>query len=272
MRTLTFILLLFFNSFVVTSKTAIETIAELYGQRSNSEKLDECIQLCEKELAASKSKEVSVYLAKAFYFKGEKEIDKTAKLELFDKGVKAGEIGLSTIESYAKIMVEKSANEEEALKQLQPEDIDVLYWTAANLARYAKYASFSKKLAVKNRVRLLWDKILIMNPDYNYGGAYRFFGGYFALVPSITGEQDPVKSKDMFDKAVNSASQYLETKVLYAEAYCTHAKVKDTLLFEKLLNEVIAEDVSDYSEILPENENAKLKAKALLEKEKELFE
>jgi hypothetical protein len=111
-----------------------------------------------------------------------------------------------------------------------------------------------------------------LDPDYNYGGVYRFFGGYYALVPSITGEQDPVKSKEMFDKGVASAPYYLETKVLYAEAYCTHSKVKNVELFRQLLNEVINADISAYPDILPENENAKAKAKDLLAREKELFE
>jgi hypothetical protein len=150
--------------------------------------------------------------------------------------------------------------------------MDALYWTAANLARYGKYASFTKKLAVKSRIRYFWDRIMELDPDYNYGGVYRFFGGYYALVPSITGEQDPVKSKEMFDKGVASAPYYLETKVLYAEAYCTHSKVKNIELFRQLLNEVINADISAYPDILPENENAKAKAKDLLAREKELFE
>jgi hypothetical protein len=76
----------------------------------------------------------------------------------------------------------------------------------------------------------------------------------------------------MFDKGVASAPHYLETKVLYAEAYCTHGKVKNTELFRQLLNEVLAADVSAYPEIQPENDNAKAKAKDLLAREKELFE
>jgi hypothetical protein len=43
-------------------------------------------------------------------------------------------------------------------------------------------------------------------------------------------------------------------------------------LFRQLLNEVINADISAYPDILPENENAKAKAKDLLAREKELFE
>ncbi len=249
----------------------VEKIAELYKQRANKEKLDECISLCEKILATGANREVAVYLAKAYYFKAEGITDNSTRVDIFDKGVKAGELALNTIERYSKPMAEKQ-KEEQVLKNLTKDDMDALYWTAANLARYGKYASFTKKLAVKSRIRYFWDRIMEIDPDYNYGGVYRFFGGYYALVPSITGEQDPAKSKEMFEKGVASAPYYLETKVLYAEAYCTHSKVKNIELFRQLLNEVLTADVSAYPEILPENENAKLKAKDLLAREKELFE
>lgn len=249
----------------------VSKVAELYKQRASKEKLDECISLCEKILATGANREVAVYLAKAYYFKAEAVTDNSTRVDLFDKGVKAGEVALNTIERYSKPLSEKQ-KEEAVLKNLTKDDMDALYWTAANLARYGKYASFTKKLAVKSRVRYFWDRIMEIDPDYNYGGVYRFFGGYYALVPSITGEQDPVKSKEMFDKGVASAPHYLETKVLYAEAYCTHGKVKNTELFRELLNEVLAADVSAYTEIQPENDNAKAKAKDLLSREKELFE
>lgn len=258
-------------SFQLILANDIEKVAELYKQRAQKEKLDECIALCEKILANGANREIAVYLAKAYYFKAEGIFDNSIRVDLFDKGVKAGEVALSTIERYSKPISEKQ-KEEVVLKNLTKDDMDALYWTAANLARYGKYASFTKKLAVKSRIRYFWDRIMELDPDYNYGGVYRFFGGYYALVPSITGEQDPVKSKEMFDKGVASAPYYLETKVLYAEAYCTHSKVKNIELFRQLLNEVINADISAYPDILPENENAKAKAKDLLAREKELFE
>lgn len=246
-------------------------LTELFRQRADAQKLDECIRLGEEIVNQGPQRTAAVILARAYYFKAEGEPDKDKKLELFDKGVKAGEAALMTIPAYREGMAAKE-KEENIVKKLGKEDMDALYWTAANLARYAKFASFSKKLAVKSRVRTLWDRVLEVDPDYNYGGVYRFFGGYYALVPSITGEQDPVKSREMFEKGVQSAPHYLETKVLFAEAYCTHGKVKDRELFRKLLNEVLEADVSAYPEIAPENNIAKNKARALLAQESELFD
>lgn len=246
-------------------------MAELFKERLNPEKLDECIQVGEAILSRGPHRQASVLLARAYYFKGEGTTDKDKRLEYYDKGVKAGEAALNTIPAYREGMAAKE-KEENIIKKLGKEDMDALYWTAANLARFAKFASFSKKLAVKSRVRYLWDRVMEVDPDYNYGGVYRFFGGYYALVPSITGEQDPAKSREMFEKGIQSAPQYLETKVLYAEAYCTHGKVKDRELFRKLLKEVLEAEVSAYDEIGPENEIAKAKAKDLLAREAELFD
>jgi hypothetical protein len=268
-KALLFLFVLFsFQSLIAND---VAKVAELYKQRAQKEKLDECIALCEKILTTGANRDVAVYLAKAYYFKAEAVTDNSTRVELFDKGVKAGEVALNTIERYSKPLSEKQ-KEEVVLKSLTKDDMDALYWTAANLARYGKYASFTKKLAVKSRVRYFWDRIMEIDPDYNYGGVYRFFGGYYALVPSITGEQDPVKSKEMFEKGVASAPYYLETKVLYAEAYCTHGKVKNTELFRQLLNEVLVADVTAYADIQPENDNAKVKAKDLLSREIELFD
>ena len=82
----------------------MQTIKNLYAQRNAPEKLEECIKSCEGILATEKNREVAVYLAKAYYFKGEKETEKSLKLEFYDKGVKAGDLALGTLDAYAKVM------------------------------------------------------------------------------------------------------------------------------------------------------------------------
>jgi hypothetical protein len=254
----------------VFSNSDLEKVEALFAQRSNSEKMEEAIVLCDKILATDENSEVAVYLAKLCYFKGGKLEDKSEKEAVYIKGFKAGEIVLNKIAAYKKAISDKDSDA--AMKALSTKNMDALYWTAANTARYAKYTSFTKKLKIKGRIRYLWDRVLELDANYNYGGAYRFFGGYFALVPSITGEQDIVKSKEMFEKALKSGPEYLDTKVLFADAYCTHSQIKDITLFRKLLKEVQEADISSNVGILPENKSAKEAAKRLLAKEAELFE
>lgn len=262
----TTLLLLTFSAFSQDDKAK-----ELFEQRDDMAKLDESIKLMEEVVAKENDYATMVLLSRAYYFRAEFEDEKDKKLAIYDKGTKAGENVLNTVEKFAKAK-KKKKKEAEAVKTIGKENIDALYWTAANLARWAKFASFTQKLSVKARIRYLWDRVMEIDPDYFYGGVYRFFGGYFALVPTITGENDPVKSKEMLDKCVAIAPDYLETKVLYAEAYCTHPKVKDKTMFEKLLNEVINADVNVNRDLVPENKMAMEKAKKLLAQENELFE
>lgn len=244
-------------------------IKELFSQRDDKNKLNECIRLLEEVISVQKDYESFVLLSRSYYLLGEYTDNTDEKLTIHDKGIQAGESALNTIEKFAEA---KKKKEDEAVKTITKENIDALYWLAANQARWAKFASFAKKLSVKARVRYLWDRVHELDPNYFYGGSNRFFGGYFALVPTITGENDPVKSKEYFDKAIAAAPQYLETKVLFAEAYCTHGKVKDRELFKKVLKEVLEFDISKYPDLIAENKLAKEKAKKLLAQEAELFE
>lgn len=270
MKTITLTTLLFL-SFAAIAQTDKAKAKELFAQRDDVAKLDEAIAAMETILAKEKDYETMTLLSRAYYFKAEYEDDKEKKLAIYDKGAKAGESALNTVEKFAAAQKNKK-EEAEAVKSIGKENIDALYWTAANVARWAKFASFTQKLSVKARIRYLWDRVMELQPDYFYGGVYRFFGGYYALVPTITGENDPNKSKEMFEKCLSIAPDYLETKVLYAEAYCTHPKIKDQAMFEKFLNEVIGADVMMNKEIVPENKIAVEKAKKLLAQKKELFE
>jgi hypothetical protein len=244
---------------------------DLFKERHEKSKLEESIRLMEGVLAKEKDYDLAITLSRAWYLLAEHAENNDQRLERYDKGVKAGEKAMGMIPVFAG-QISTSAKEEDAIKTINKENLDALYWTAANLARWAKFASFTKKISSKARVRYLWDRVYEIDPSFFYGGAYRFFGSYYALVPSITGDQDPVKSGEMFQKAVAAAPEYLETKILYAEAYCTHAKIKNRELFKKLLNEVIQTDLKAYPDIYAENLIARGKAEKLMSEEQDLFE
>jgi hypothetical protein len=262
--------LAFANILTVSAQEVSELKAkanEFFGQRHDKVKLEEGIKLMGQIIEKEKDYETMVLQSRAYYFLAEFAENNAQRLEVYEKGVKAGEMALQTIDGFASYK-----KEEEAIKNTNIKHIDAVYWTAANLARWAKFTSFTKKVSSKARVKYLWDKVNELDPAYFYGGAFRFYGGYYALVPTITGEQDPAKSKEMFDKGVAAAPEYLETKVLYADAYCTHGKIKDVELFRKLLGEVLAFDINSKPELYAENKIAQEKARKLLEDEKSLFE
>jgi tetratricopeptide (TPR) repeat protein len=265
------IIVLVMSVFAFNGQAQIEKAKELFSQRHERPKLEEAIKILEEGLSREKDYQGAVLLSRAYYLLAEYAENNNQRLDWYDKGVKAGEVALNLVPQYTASFT-SSKKEEEAVKAVTKENIDAVYWTAANLARWAKFTSFTKKISSKARVRYLWDKVTELDPTYFYGGSYRFFGGYFALVPTITGEQDPKKSKENFDKAIEVAPEYLETKVLMAEAYCTHQKIKDRELFKSLLNDVMSADLNAHPAIYAENVIAQQKAKKLLEEEKSLFE
>lgn len=240
----------------------------LWRERDNPEKAQQLLAILEKDLQANPHQpEKVVRYARLYYLLGEQSEEKAQRLERYDKAFKAcrGEL-------VHQLGLSEQASEEEIVRRAGKEHLPLLYWAAAAIARWGKHAPFRQKVQARATIRLYWDRVMELDPAYFYGGAYRFFGGYYALVPAITGEQDVNKSREMFEKAVGVAPQYLETKVLYAEAYAAHPKVRDRALFRKLLNAVLEAPVGEDAECAAENRLAKKKAQTLLAQENELFE
>lgn len=240
----------------------------LWAERDNPEKAEKAIALLEAQgKNGSLSVEATVKLARLYYLLGEQTEDKSKRLERYDRTFQLCKEAL-----VKQLGLPATAKDEEIVKKAGTEHLPLLYWAAAGIARYGKHAPFSQKLKARPVIRLYWDRVYELQPDYFYGGGYRFFGGYYALVPAITGEQDVNKAKEMLDKAVQAAPEYLETKVIYAEAYAAHPKVKDKELFRRLLREVAQADPNTNPEIAAENRLAQQKAKKLLAQEGEVFE
>lgn len=244
----------------------------LWQERDNPEKAKAAIEILEKDLAQNPHQpDKVVRLSRLYYLLGEslpaKGSGSEQKLSYYDKAFQ-----ICRAELVYQLKLPANASDEAIVKAVTQEQMPLLYWAAAGLARWGKYAPFAKKVAARSKIRLYWDRVQEIDPMYFYGGAYRFFGGYYALVPPITGEQDVNKSREMFEKAVAAAPHYLETKVLYAEAYAAHKKVRDRDLFRRLLQEVTNSDAGSDPDYAAENRLAQKKAQALLAQENELFE
>lgn len=248
-------------------------LEKLWQERDNPEKAKAAIEVLEKELAQNPHQpQKAVQLSRLYYLLGEslpaKGPGSEQKLAYYDK---AFQICRNELVHQLNLSG-KEVDDEAIVKAATQDQIALLYWAAAGIARWGKHAPFAKKVAARSKIRLYWDRVMQLDPTYFHGGAYRFFGGYYALVPPITGEQDVNKSREMFEKAVAAAPYYLETKVLYAEAYAAHAKVRNRELFRRLLQEVVNADPAQNPDCTPENRLAQKKAKDLLAQENEIFE
>ncbi|MEN2993143.1 MAG: TRAP transporter TatT component family protein [Bacteroidia bacterium] len=257
-----------FLGLLTSALLAQEDPEALWRERDNPEKAQQLIPVLEAALQENPHQPEKVMrLARLYYLIAEQTEEKSKKLELYDKAFRACRAELAY-----QVGLPSEAKDAEIVKKATAEHLPVLYWAAASIARWAKNAAFAQRVKVRPTIRLYWDRIMEIQPDYFHGGGYRFFGGYYALVPAITGEQDVNKSKEMFEKSLSVAPYYLETKVLYAEAYATHGKVRDRELFRRLLKEVLEADPGTDPDYAAENRLAKKKAQRLQEREKEFFD
>lgn len=148
-----------------------------------------------------------------------------------------------------------------ALQQLDKDAVPAMYWYATNLGRYALQKSLVEVLNHKDRIKAMMDTIQRLDPAYWYYASDRYFGAYYTKIPFPSG--DLPKSQAYFAKSIKGTPQYLATKVLYARMNL--AKAGDREQFKKVLEEVLAYDLSQAPEIEPENAAEQKKAKYYLD-------
>ena len=109
-------------------------------------------------------------------------------------------------------------------------------------------------------------RIISLEPDYLYGGPYRFFGIFYSRIPGVEISQ----SKNYFQKAIASSPNYFGNKVQMAEFY--HQKAENRDSFNSLLKSIIGINPSVDPEVIPENIFYQKRAQQLLAQENTLFE
>jgi hypothetical protein len=148
-----------------------------------------------------------------------------------------------------------------ALEQLDKDSVPAMYWYAAALSRYALMTSLVEVLNQTERIKAMMELIQRFDPAFWYYAADRYLGGFYTKIPFPSG--DLPRSTKHFDKAVQSAPNYLATKVIYAEMNA--AKAGDRALFKRLLEDVISFDLESAPDIKPENAAEQKKAKFYLD-------
>ena len=109
-------------------------------------------------------------------------------------------------------------------------------------------------------------RIIALEPDYHYGGPYRFFGVFYSRIPGVKISQ----SKNYFEKAINSYPDYFGNKVQMSEFYYQKAENKN--LFQSQLSSLLNKEPSIDPNIVPENVFYQKRAISLLDDKETLFE
>ncbi len=141
-----------------------------------------------------------------------------------------------------------------------------LFWWAENLAHYLVEQPVIERLNNRELLEVLMNRVLALDPGFNYSGPYRFFGQLYTRIPGIELSQSEI----YFKQSIDSNPEYLFNWISYAEYY--HQKNGNREQYNKILKEILGRDINQYPEIMNDNYFSKIYARKLLEKESLLFE
>jgi hypothetical protein len=260
---------------VISTMTAKEAEAlkkeakSLWAKRHLKEELEKSIAVWEKLSRTDQAdRETFQALTHGYYLLADAhEEDVEIKKVLWEKGAMFGEKAMAMNPKFQE-MISSKKSVEEALSALEKADAAGIYWTDANLGKWAKLSGIATQLKYKGRIKALIETVEKLDPTFFHGAVARYWGAFYAVAPSFAGG-DLNKSKKSFELSLQQAPQYLGTKVLMAEVYYT--KKQDKKAFEKTLQEVLATADNVYPALMPENVIEKRKAQNLLKKIDELF-
>lgn len=233
-----------------------------WEEREDPDRLLESILLYKKVARSAPSdRDVLVRLSRALYFYADgyltRDEDRLSKL---DQGTYYGEKALALNPAF-KAKIDAGVPIIEALEVLGEKDCEAVYWTAANLGKWAKLKGIPTVLRNTALFKAMMERADDLDDTYNYGGPSRTWGAYYAAAPSIVGG-DLAKSRAYFEKALAIAPDFFATKVLMAELYAP--KANDRQLFEELLKSVIDGDPNILPDVVPEQKVEQAKARRLL--------
>lgn len=200
-------------------------------------------------------------------------VDKEEAARARDMFLKAREYGLRVLRKsnkrFAKVWDQPLEKFETAVPYFRKRDVPALYATATAWAGWIISSPDSMAaIGEFSKAKLLMERVLALDPAYQYGGADSFFGIYYAVQPR-GGGRDLEKSKAHFEKAMEYAGpDYLLHKVMFAEFYARYQF--DRELFEQTLKGVV-EYAGDKPEFRLMNAAAKKRAEGLLARADDLF-
>lgn len=158
---------------------------------------------------------------------------------------------------------------EQKLQKWNEKDVPVLFWSAFSWGNWLNFHRDDPLAIVEvPQVTAVVERVVELDPGYEYGAAYAFLGALASVRPAMLGGK-PEAAREYFDRAIAIEPNYLMNKVMMAEYYAV--QVQDRDLFTRLLNEVLAADASAMLDRRLVNELAQRRAKLLLDRAKEYF-
>ncbi len=235
---------------------AARAAAAAWSERGSEESLRAAIAGWEQVVAVDPNDhETLVRLAHAYYFlaDGYLSFDPSNRVEMlatFEKGTHAAELALMALSSDFATRMRAGTRFDEAVAILDGAAAPALYWRSANLAKWVAAQGSGAQRMYKDEIRAGMARSLELDASYDYGGAHRYFGTFYARTASYAGG-DLGRSKLHFEQALRVGPRYFATRVLYAEEYA--AKARDRATFDAQLAYVLAHEPSELADAAPEN-------------------
>ena len=245
------------------SDTLNSQAEEAWAQRNDKAQLTAALNTYEQLFVADPTnKEIAARLVRGWYFYGDAhEQELEAKKVAWDKAITFGQTCLAINADY-KAILEKEGKREDAAAALTKEDVPCTYWYASALGKWAKESGLATTLKHIGAAKAFISKVQELDPTFFYGAPHRYWGAYYAGLPSFAG-QDLDRSKKEFETAIEIAPDYLGTRILLADYWAT--KNQDQYaIFDEMVQYVMASDAYALDpELIPENLAEIEKAKAL---------
>jgi hypothetical protein len=250
--------------------SALAEADALWEQRGDKAQLQAA--LAKYEIAAKAdptNRHVLGRLVRGWYFMGDtQETEDAARLAAWDTSITWGKACLAVNAEFTALLEKGDEKEATAVRVLTEEDVPCLYWTSTALGKWAKLSGLGKTLANLPTVKAYMTRVSELSPTYFHSGPDRYWGAYFAAIPSFSG-QDLGKSRTYLEKAMAANPEHLGTTVILAEFWAV--KSQDKATFESALNQVLAANPDTTPEIAAENRAEQAKARRLLAQQGELF-
>lgn len=185
-------------------------------------------------------------------------------LGTYAKGLDYAQRGMAALSPDVEKRLAAGVDLKDAVSLLDKQAIELLYWHATNLGRWANAQDITVVLSYKERIYNIMEMVLRFDPNFFYGAADRYFGAYYSIAPSFAGG-DLDKSQSHFDASLRIAPNYASTYILVAEFLAP--KKQDEAMFDENIAKVLAMPDDVIPEVAAETIAEKKKA-VLLQKRK----
>ncbi len=189
------------------------------------------------------------------------------RLELHHEGMLFGERALDCFPGF-RTAIKNGEEVATAVTRIGKEGCPAIYWTTANLARWANIKGLSYMLFYKNKGKSMIEHVHQLDETWYYGASNRYLGVFYSKVPSISGGDMELGWK-CFQRSLEIEPNYFGTHNLIAEIWAT--QMQDRELFVERLQYVLDAPLDVIPELVPIQRIEKEKAAALLAQVDELF-